>query len=282
MTDPNYKRNLERFFKSKGFKYSDIEAWMERNKIDEKINEAKSNTYTNGFVQSLDNGDFANASLALSYLVGTDPKRATALMANFPSFKDNWSVNNARENAMVAYQMKQKADQAKYQQQLAREQRQFEEKMKLAAYNSGLKLEEYKQRLGFGYNTIAQMQGTEAANQWLINTLNRSGKGGKNSNANNNASELKGKAREWHNKLKAAREDAYSSMGDMENPGKTFEQSEEGKNDHNVENYRLLLEEFKRSAEADDKDIEWANEELAKLQNEYTNISRVVTALRGE
>lgn len=281
MTDPNYKRNLERFFKSKGFKYSDIEAWMERNKIDEKINEAKSNVYTNGFVQSLDNGDFANASLALSYLVGTDPKRATALMANFPSFRDNWSVNNARENAMVAYQMKQKADQAKYQQQLAREQRQFEDKMKLAAYNSGLKLEEYKQRLGFGYNTIAQMQGTEAANQWLINTLNRGGKGSKGSNQSGSTG-LKGKAREWHNKLKAAREDAYSSMGDINNIGVTFQQTEEGENNHDVENYRLLLEDFKRSAEADEDDIEWANQELARLEKTYTDISRVVTAQRGE
>jgi hypothetical protein len=207
---------------------------------------------------------------------------ASAIMATTPSYKDAWNVNNARENAITAYQMKQKADEANYKRQLARDRQQFEEKMKLAAYNSGLKLEEYKQRLGFGYNTIAQMQGTEAANQWLIDTLNRGGKGGKGSNANNSSGELKGKAREWHNKLKAAREDAYSSMGDMENPGITFEQSEEGENDHNVENYRLLLEDFKRSAEADDKDIEWANEELAKLQNEYTNISRVVTAQRGE
>lgn len=147
MTDPNYKRNLERFFKSKGFKYSDIEAWMERNKIDEKINEAKSNTYTNGFVQSLDNGDFANASLALSYLVGTDPKRATALMASFPSFKDNWNLNNARENARQANQWRIEAQnkQAQRQQDLANQK--FKQQLALAAAKANMSLEAYARKL---------------------------------------------------------------------------------------------------------------------------------------
>lgn len=280
MTDPNYKDNLVRFFKSKGFKYKDIDAWMERNQIDKKINDAKAENYADLYYRALASGKPITASAVLSQLAPINPQMAASIMATTPSYKDSWNVNNARENAMTAYEMKQKADEANYKRQLARDRQQFEDKMKIAAYNAGLKLEEYKQRLGFGYNTIVQLQGTEAANQWLVDTLNRGGNKGSNKSSSSN--ELKGKAREWHNKLKAAREDAYSSMGDMEHPGITFEQSEAGENDHNVENYRLMLEEFKRSAEADDDDIAWANEELAKLENEFTNISRVVTAQRGE
>lgn len=41
MTDPNYKDSLVQFFKDKGFSYKDIDAWMERNQIDKKINDAK-------------------------------------------------------------------------------------------------------------------------------------------------------------------------------------------------------------------------------------------------
>ena len=183
MTDPNYKRNLERFFKSKGFKYSDIEAWMERNKIDEKINEAKSNVYTNGFVQSLDNGDFANASLALSYLVGTDPKRATALMANFPSFKENWSLNNARENARQANQWRNEAQnkQAQRQQDLANQK--FRQQLALAAAKENMSLETYARKLQYEKNIIANVYGEEAAQQYIADRLARkSNSGSRNSN----------------------------------------------------------------------------------------------------
>ena len=186
MTDPNYKDNLVKFFKSKGFKYKDIDAWMERNQIDKKINDAKAENYADLYYRALASGNPITASAVLSQLAPINPQMASAIMATTPSYKDAWNVNNARENAITAYQMKQKADEANYKRQLARDRQQFEEKMKLAAYNSGLKLEEYKQRLGFEYNTIAQLQGTEAANQWLVDTLNKGSKGGSSKGSSEN------------------------------------------------------------------------------------------------
>lgn len=267
MTDPNYKDNLVRFFKSKGFKYKDIDAWMERNQIDKKINDAKAENYADLYYRAMASGNPITASAVLSQLAPINPQMASSIMATAPTWKEAWNVNNARENALTAYEMKQKADEANYKRQLARDRLQAEIKAWLNNQSSDLKTKQYLQQLEARRKIIAQLNGEDVANQWYNNAIQGISQGGKGSNKNGLTSEQE----KWVNKLDELGELAFQAIGDINNIGETFTNPD----DHRVEEYRQALMDFKASGIADKDAREIANQRLKELEDRYAEVQNV-------
>lgn len=89
--------------KDKGFDYATIGKAMDMMGVDNKVNQAKSNQYQQQFINALGIGNYAGAGLALSNLAEINKPQAAMLASYFPSFKDNWSVGVARQNAEQAH-----------------------------------------------------------------------------------------------------------------------------------------------------------------------------------
>lgn len=272
MTDPHYKENLIKFFKDKGFKYKDIDAWMQRNNIDGKINEAKAKKYNDAYYQAVMNNDPLGASYLLSQLAGVD-KNATAInTTTIPSYKDLFNIQVNRDNAKQMNEWKKEAAKTLFNRQMFANDKKFKQQLALQANKEKLSLEAYKAKLGIEWQQIASVYGEDVANTLMANKLAgiRNGSSDKSSSRNGNG-EMKTKEREWSNKLEEARMYAYQSLGDINNIGPTFTDE----NDHNFETYRKMLMDFKSSGYADDDDKAWANEELERLKQAYNTIHEV-------
>ena len=89
--------------KDKGFDYATIGKAMDMMGVDSKINQAKSNMYQQQFINALGTGNYAGAGAALSNLAEINKPQAAMLASYFPSFKDNWNVDVARQNAAQAH-----------------------------------------------------------------------------------------------------------------------------------------------------------------------------------
>ena len=89
--------------KDKGFDYATIGKAMDMMGVDSKINQAKSNMYQQQFINALGSGNYAGAGAALSNLAEINKPQAAMLASYFPSFKDNWNVGVARQNAEQAH-----------------------------------------------------------------------------------------------------------------------------------------------------------------------------------
>lgn len=89
--------------KDKGFDYATIGKAMDMMGVDNKINQAKSNMYQQQFINALGTGNYAGAGAALSNLAEINKPQAAMLASYFPSFKDNWNVDVARQNAAQAH-----------------------------------------------------------------------------------------------------------------------------------------------------------------------------------
>ena len=89
--------------KDKGFDYATIGKAMDMMGVDNKINQAKSNMYQQQFINALGTGNYAGAGVALSNLAEINKPQAAMLASYFPSFKDNWNVDVARQNAAQAH-----------------------------------------------------------------------------------------------------------------------------------------------------------------------------------
>ena len=89
--------------KDKGFDYATIGKAMDMMGVDSKINQAKSNMYQQQFINALGAGNYAGAGAALSNLAEINKPQAAMLASYFPSFKDNWSVDVARQTAAQAH-----------------------------------------------------------------------------------------------------------------------------------------------------------------------------------
>lgn len=89
--------------KDKGFDYATIGKAMDMMGVDSKINQAKSNMYQQQFINALGTGNYAGAGEALSNLAEINKPQAAMLASYFPSFKDNWNVGVARQNAEQAH-----------------------------------------------------------------------------------------------------------------------------------------------------------------------------------
>lgn len=89
--------------KDKGFDYATIGKAMDMMGVDSKINQAKSNMYQQQFINALGTGNYAGAGAALSNLAEINKPQAAMLASYFPSFKDNWNVDIARQNAAQAH-----------------------------------------------------------------------------------------------------------------------------------------------------------------------------------
>ena len=89
--------------KDKGFDYATIGKAMDMMGVDNKINQAKSNMYQQQFINALGAGNYAGAGAALSNLAEINKPQAAMLASYFPSFKDNWNVDVARQNAAQAH-----------------------------------------------------------------------------------------------------------------------------------------------------------------------------------
>ena len=89
--------------KDKGFDYATIGKAMDMMGVDNKVNQAKSNLYQQQFINALGAGNYAGAGTALSNLAEINKPQAAMLASYFPSFKDNWNVDVARQNAAQAH-----------------------------------------------------------------------------------------------------------------------------------------------------------------------------------
>ena len=89
--------------KDKGFDYATIGKAMDMMGVDNKVNQAKSNLYQQQFINALGTGNYAGAGAALSNLAEINKPQAAMLASYFPSFKDNWNVGVARQNAEQAH-----------------------------------------------------------------------------------------------------------------------------------------------------------------------------------
>ena len=89
--------------KDKGFDYATIGKAMDMMGVDSKINQAKSNMYQQQFINALGTGNYAGAGAALSNLAEINKPQAAMLASYCPSFKDNWNVDVARQNAAQAH-----------------------------------------------------------------------------------------------------------------------------------------------------------------------------------
>lgn len=191
MTDPNYKQSLVNFFKSRGFKYKDIDAWMERNNIDNRINEAKALAYANQYQNAVGDNDYLNAGFALSRLAATDPKQASALMAMYPNYKDMFNATINRENAMMANRMRNEAADKerafKHQEQqdkFAHDMKKLYEQGKINAMleniRSNLRTDELRREFDFKFRQASALYGEEAAAKMVVDSMfgKRSGSSG--------------------------------------------------------------------------------------------------------
>lgn len=256
---------------------------MQRNNIDNRIAEARSNAFANQYQNALRNNDYLNAGFALSRLASTDPRQASALMAMYPNAKDMFNDSIHLRNALMANQMKKEAAERDYKFKDKQQQEKFAHDMKklyeqgkinamLENIKSNLRTDELRREFDFKFRQASALYGEEEAAKMVVDSMfgnNRGGKGGKGGKAD--ADGMTPKEREWYNKLRNARMYAYQSMGDITNPGANFTDEE----NHNVEEYRQMLMDYKNSPYADDDDVKMAEEELAKLEQTYNAIQKV-------
>ena len=184
------------FFKSRGFKYKDIDAWMQRNNIDNRIAEARSNAFANQYQNALRNNDYLNAGFALSRLASTDPRQASALMAMYPNAKDMFNDSIHLRNALMANQMKKEAAERDYRFKDKQQQEKFAHDMKklyeqgkinamLENIKSNLRTDELRREFDFKFRQASALYGEEAAAKMVVDSMfgKRSGSSGSGSSS---------------------------------------------------------------------------------------------------
>ena len=155
--------------KDKGFDYATIGKAMDMMGVDNKVNQAKSNLYQQQFINALGAGNYAGAGTALSNLAEINKPQAAMLASYFPSFKDNWSVDVARQNAAQAHNwnrtdkkedmaMQNAYRQAELQQRLQLQEMQ-EQRAIASLVNMGMSQREAEARVRAKYNPSAGVGG---------------------------------------------------------------------------------------------------------------------------
>lgn len=112
--DPNYKAKLILSLKDKGFSYAAIDKALQLSGVDSQIASAQKAQYQNMFLNAMRQGDWGSAGMALANLAGIDKAGASMLGAYYPSYKDNWTEGNKRQDAKTNFGYQQRMAKQKH------------------------------------------------------------------------------------------------------------------------------------------------------------------------
>lgn len=104
--------------KDKGFSYAAIDKALQLSGVDSQIASAQKAQYQNIFLNAMKHGDWGSAGMALANLAGIDKAGASMLGAYYPSYKDNWTEGNKRQDAKTNFGYQQRLSNQKFQQNL--------------------------------------------------------------------------------------------------------------------------------------------------------------------
>lgn len=117
--------------KDKGFSYAAIDKALQLSGVDSQIASAQKAQYQNMFLNAMRQGDWGSAGMALANLAGIDKAGASMLGAYYPSYKDNWTEGNKRQDAKTNFGYQQRL--AKQKAEIDRANLQFRTQMQVAA-----------------------------------------------------------------------------------------------------------------------------------------------------
>ena len=100
--------------KDKGFSYAAIDKALQLSGVDSQIASAQKAQYQNMFLNSMKQGDWGSAGMALANLAGIDKAGASMLGAYYPSYKDNWVEGNKRQDAKTNFGYQQRMAKQKH------------------------------------------------------------------------------------------------------------------------------------------------------------------------
>lgn len=100
--------------KDKGFSYAAIDKALQLSGVDSQIASAQKAQYQNMFLNAMKQGDWGSAGMALANLAGIDKAGASMLGAYYPSYKDNWTEGNKRQDAKTNFGYQQRMAKQKH------------------------------------------------------------------------------------------------------------------------------------------------------------------------